>query len=92
MRDPKFGATLKAVRCFLLLAIAFGAGDFIFKFGREDFGNPYLQVSLWRPVFTVHLPGIWLLLLNTKAVSSYCSSGDAPVTHQGTTEPTISQR
>ncbi len=30
---------------------------------REDFGNPWLMVSHWRPVWTIALPGLWLIVV-----------------------------
>ncbi|QEG33676.1 hypothetical protein Pr1d_09400 [Bythopirellula goksoeyrii] len=73
LRGSKFGPAIKSVRSFLVFAIILGVLEFAFSYGREDFDNPYLRVSLWRPVFTVMIPCLWLIVLNSKAVSTYCS-------------------
>jgi len=62
-----------------------GVFDFLWSFGGEDFGNPYLRVSPWRPAFTVLLPSIWLLLLRSRTVSEYVISNPPPsIAQQGT--------
>jgi hypothetical protein len=76
--SPKCGHALHSVRRFLLLFIVLGVVDFLWLFGGEDFGNPYLQVSPCRPVFTVLLPFIWLLLLRSRTVSEYVISNPPP--------------
>lgn len=35
---------------------------------RDDFGNPYLMYHPARPVITVLLPGVWLVLLNSPSM------------------------
>jgi hypothetical protein len=77
--SPKYGRAIYAVRSFLILAIASGLFGFLWGFGGEDFGNPYLRVSPWRPLLTVLLPIVWLLLLRTKIVSQYVAAGTPPV-------------
>lgn len=56
----------------LTLSIIFGVANFISTFGHEDFGNPYLVVSQWRPIWTVLIPAIWISLLYTPRVRIYC--------------------
>lgn len=56
----------------LTLSIIFGVANFIYTFGHEDFGNPYLVVSQWRPIWTVLIPAIWISLLYTPRVRKYC--------------------
>ena len=77
--SPKYGCAIYGVRWFLIFAIAIGLFDFLWGFAVEDFGNPYLRVSPWRPLFTVLLPIVWLLLLRTKIVSQYVAVGTPPV-------------
>jgi hypothetical protein len=45
----------------LLVAAVFAY--FSFALRREDFGNPYLRVSRWQPVWTMVVPAIWASLL-----------------------------
>jgi len=76
LRGEQFGLVINAVRMFLVLAIVLGVFDFVassivVRHGHHD--NPYLRVSLWRPFFTVMIPCLWLIVLNSKAVSDYCS-------------------
>ena len=86
LRGPRLGkqAAIKTVRILLVFAIVIGVVDFILGFGGDDFDNPYLRVSPLRPIFTIVVPGAWLLLINGKSVSSYCSAADTSTTHQGT--------
>lgn len=36
---------------------------FFFSFGREDYGNPYLMVSAWRPIWIGVIPAAWWFVL-----------------------------
>jgi hypothetical protein len=47
----------------LILAIVYGAVTFALSFGREDFDNPWLIVSVWRPIWTVAVPAGWWFVL-----------------------------
>jgi hypothetical protein len=46
----------------LLISIVFGLLRLLQPRG-EDFGNPYLQVSVWQPVWTIVIPAVWVVLL-----------------------------
>jgi hypothetical protein len=74
VHSPKYAQAIRSVRWFLVLFIVLGAGQFLWSFGGEDFDNPYLRVSAWRPVFTVLLPCIWFLLLRSRAVTEYIAA------------------
>ncbi len=68
-----------AILGFLLLGAAFGAFEFLNR-SRETWGNPWLTVSVWRPIWTVALPLVWCGLLLSPGVVRYCrttSTGDA---------------
>jgi hypothetical protein len=60
------------IALILALGIVFGLANVVYTFGREDFGNPYLVVSQWRPIWTILIPAIWVALLYTPRVSKYC--------------------
>ncbi|SFI81678.1 hypothetical protein [Planctomicrobium piriforme] len=55
---------LSFCRWLLMLAITSGIIGFAWHYGREDFGNPYLMVSPWKPVWTVVVPAFWLWMLS----------------------------
>jgi len=60
-RDHNFRLRLGIVGP-LLVYVVFGVIEYALPRG-QDFGNPYLQVSPWRPVWTVALPAIWSIVL-----------------------------
>lgn len=65
------GVVRLSITLMLLLQIA--SGIYMWReFGRPDFGNPYLMVSPWRPVWTIVVPGVWILLLHTRRMNSFC--------------------
>jgi hypothetical protein len=68
--DPFY--TRKLITFLLFISIIFGIADIGSAFGVEDFGNPYLTVSQWRPVWTIIIPSFWVALLYTPGVSQYC--------------------
>jgi hypothetical protein len=62
--------------CLLVLLGLWAIGhaiEFWSKFGRQDFDNPYLRVSPYRPIWTVAVPLVWLLVLLSPRVKRYCS-------------------
>jgi hypothetical protein len=63
----RFGITL-----ILLVQIATGGYMQWREFGRPDFGNPYLMVSAWRLIWTVVVPGVWIILLHTRRMNFFC--------------------
>lgn len=62
------------VALILTIGIIFAIVHFLVTFGRDDFGNPYLMVSQWRPVWTILIPTIWLVMLYTPRVNKYCEN------------------
>ena len=55
--------------------LAVGAAIGLFEYNarpREAFGNPWLTVSPWQPLWTVALPLLWCCLLFLPTVSRYC--------------------
>jgi hypothetical protein len=40
--------------------------------GRPNFANPYLTISPWRPVWTILVPSIWIILLHTPGMNRFC--------------------
>jgi len=46
----------------LIVSIGFAVAQFTSPRG-PDFGNPYLVISPWRPVWTVAVPALWVALL-----------------------------
>lgn len=62
----------------LLLSIAFGSLHF-FRSSTETFGNPYLTVSPWRPVWTMLIPCVWLAALYSPRMNHYCRRQDGPL-------------
>ena len=55
----------------LLVQIVFGLVD-LSRSGRENYGNPYLTVSPWRPVWTMAVPAIWVLVLYSPRMRKFC--------------------
>jgi len=37
----------------------------------NDYNNPYLMISPWRPVWTIVLPAIWILVLLSPRIKRY---------------------
>ncbi|SFI69605.1 hypothetical protein SAMN05421753_111171 [Planctomicrobium piriforme] len=54
---------LRFCRRLMVIALVFGIVDFVRTNGQEDFGNPYLIVSSWRPTWTIAVPFFWLTML-----------------------------
>ena len=68
----RFGITLQ-----LLFSITLGVCQFFQKTG-ETFGNPYLTISPWRPVWTVLIPSIWIVLLHSPRMNRFCGQTNEP--------------
>ena len=45
-----------------VIYIIYGTVQFLTRFGRENFGNPYLTVSAWQPIWTMAIPVAWCLV------------------------------
>ena len=59
---PKLGTV--SVESFLFIGAAFGVVDLCLHLSmRENFGNPYLTYSPWRPLITIALPLFWGCML-----------------------------
>jgi hypothetical protein len=37
-----------------------------------DYGNPYLRVSPWQPLWTMGLPALWILVLFSPPMNRFC--------------------
>jgi hypothetical protein len=61
----------KAIMVILLSGLVFGIYK-LSNFNRPNFGNPYLTISLWQPLWTTALPLFWILLLFTPKMNRYC--------------------
>jgi hypothetical protein len=59
--DRRFRHRLGMVAPLLIYMVS-GLVEYALPRG-QDFGNPYLQVSPWRPLWTIALPMFWSLLL-----------------------------
>jgi hypothetical protein len=71
---PSASARLAAL-LMLALGATFGVIDFLISFHRENYGNPWLTVSAWRPLVTVALPLVWCVLLMTPRAVRFCRAG-----------------
>jgi peroxiredoxin len=67
----------------LLMHIVIGIVDALTPVG-EDFGNPWLMVSPWRPVWSILIPGLWMIVILHTLISRYLttamSDGQSPET------------
>jgi hypothetical protein len=57
---------------------------FITTHNHKDFGNPYLMVSPYRPIWTVVIPLLWGAWLMSPRVTKYCVRAE-PVRRKGAT-------
>jgi hypothetical protein len=55
----------------LVLYILFGLFNLL-AYNRQNFGNPYLTISKWQPVWTILIPLFWIILLMSNKVTKYC--------------------
>ena len=46
----------------------------------KNFGNPYLTVSPWRPVWTVIIPALWIAMLLSPRISGFGKAPDSSPT------------
>ena len=46
----------------------------------KNFGNPYLTVSPWRPVWTVIIPALWIAMLLSPRISRFGKAPDSSPT------------
>ena len=75
----------------LLLSILFGAWQFFQRTG-ETFGNPYLTSSPWRPVWTILIPCIWIVVLHSPRMNRFCRQIDEPHAKSAAPNPGIASR
>jgi len=61
-----------AITWLLLLQVALGAWHFAPTPG-ENFGNPYLTVSPWRPIWTILIPALWIAVLHLPSMNRFCN-------------------
>jgi len=62
-----------AVVALLAINVLYGIYGIPF-YGDNDYGNPYLIISKWRPVWTIVLPSFWMVLLMSKRVTAFCKA------------------
>jgi hypothetical protein len=55
------------------IAVLFGLYEWWADAGEPDFGNPYLIVSPYRPIWTVLVPLFWMGVLLSPRIKQYCS-------------------
>jgi hypothetical protein len=60
-----------AVILQLLFSILAGNAD-LYQRSTDTFGNPYLIISPWRPVWTMALPAFWIVLFFTPGMNLFC--------------------
>ena len=60
-----------AIVAILLISMVLQIGD-LSKIHGPDFGNPYLTVSPWRPIWTLVLPALWIAVLFSPRVKKFC--------------------
>ena len=53
----------KSVLIFPAMQVAFGIVSWMAQGGPRASDNPYLRISEWRPLWTIALPLVWLVLL-----------------------------
>jgi peroxiredoxin len=72
---------LYSMAAILLMHIVLGIVDALMPVG-EDFGNPWLMVSPWRPVWSILIPGLWLIVVLHTLISRHLtmavSDGQSP--------------
>lgn len=65
----------------LLLEIGYGTFQ-VFKMGGETFGNPYLTISHWQPIWTILIPVIWIAVLYSPRMNRFCREIQEPAEPQ----------
>ena len=55
----------------LVLSILLG-GFNLLNYNTQNFGNPYLTISKWQPIWTILIPLFWIILLMSKRVTRFC--------------------
>jgi hypothetical protein len=62
-----------------IMLIQIGYGIFMLsKLKEANYGNPYLTVSPWQPVWTILVPAIWIALLYTPSMNRFCNQASKP--------------
>jgi peroxiredoxin len=72
---------LYVMAAILLMHILVGIVEALMPVG-EDFGNPWLMVSPWRPVWSILIPGLWMIVVLRTLISRHLttavSAGQSP--------------
>ena len=63
----------KLIIFMFALLLIFGVYNLYAKYGKEDYGNPFLTYGTFRPFWEIALPMIWIYLLSRKKVRDYCN-------------------
>ncbi len=67
---PNWRSIRRAIITMLLISMVSGIIDLVRAPG-TDFGNPYLTVSPWRPLWTLVLPAVWIAVLYSPRVRKF---------------------
>jgi hypothetical protein len=60
-----------AIVSMLFISMVFGFYGLVRIHG-PDFGNPYLTVSPWQPLWTLVLPAVWIAVLFSPRIKNFC--------------------
>lgn len=73
IRDKKQRTNARNAIVFMMaLSVLAGFRDML-TFDGNNTGNPYLDRSIWRPVWQIAIPALWiLLLLFSPRIKKYC--------------------
>jgi hypothetical protein len=61
----------------LVLQILFGFWA-VMRYNGVNYGNPYLTVSPWQPLWTMGLPALWVLVLFSPRMNRFCNRPPEP--------------
>jgi hypothetical protein len=67
-----------AVVVMLLISMAYGLYN-LSRINSPDFGNPYLAVSPWQPLWTLVLPAVWIAVLYSPRIKKFCEKRLQPL-------------
>ena len=63
------------IALMLFLQIVFGTLELWLRTGKA-YGNPYLTISPWRPIWTMIIPCIWIAMLYSPRMNRFCPRTD----------------
>ena len=62
----RFGIVL-----FLLISMCAGLWN-LSRINEPNYGNPYLTISPWQPLWTLVLPAVWIAVLYSPRIKTFC--------------------